>query len=728
MFDQMTTLRRFSPIAFTRVSIEDDFWSPRLKVNRERTLFGQYQQCKKTGRIDAFRLDWKPGIEPVPHIFWDSDVAKWIEAASHSLATHPDPRLRSLVDEVVSLVVAAQQPDGYLNVHFTIVEPEKRWTNLRDWHELYSAGHLIEAGVAHYQATGTREFLDTVRRYADYIETVFGSEPSSAKATADKPDKKRGYCGHEEIELALVKLYRATGARRYLELSRYFVEERGRQPYYFDLEARERGEEPGKPGTTDYSYCQAHAPVRQQTEAAGHAVRAMYLYSAMADLAAELNDASLLEACERLWESACLRKMYVTGGIGSVRRYEGFGPDYDLPNEAYAETCAAIGLVLFCHRMLQFDCDSRYADVMERALYNGVISGVSLDGERYFYENPLVSNGAHHRQEWFGCACCPSNLSRLLASLGGYAYSQSAPEGVAPGPRAGRKSSGEGYVFALHLYIGGRVETVLPNGCPLTLRIETRYPWEGTVRIGVEPGTPSEFELRLRIPGWCRNHSLAVNGEAVEASGDVGAVRRTADYPARPLTCVCDRGYARLTRLWHPGDVIELELDMPVERIEAHPRVHANAGRVALQRGPIVYCLEGVDHSVSVREMRLPDEAPLTVRFDPDLLEGVVVIEGEALAPDPGAWQSALYRPLASGTPLATGHGSTPLAVLSLSKDWPPATGDLPLATSHQPLATPQFSPGVSASPCRRIPLLAVPYFAWDNRAPGEMVVWLPRG
>ncbi len=673
--------RRFSPIPFTHVSVEDEFWAPRLRVNRERTLFAQYEQCRKTGRIDAFKLDWKPGMEPVPHMFWDSDVAKWIEAASYSLATHPDEKLAALVDEVVSLVVGAQRPDGYLNAHFTVVEPDKRWTNLRDNHELYTAGHLIEAAVAHYQATGKRTFLEAMCRFADCIARVFGTEAG----------KKRGYCGHEEIELAVVKLYRATGEKGYLELSRYFVEQRGRQPHYFDLEARERGEDPAKFWARDYFYCQAHAPVREQKEAAGHAVRAMYLYSAMADLAAELNDPSLLEACERLWESVCLRKMYVTGGVGSVRGYEGFGPDYDLANEAYAETCAAIGLVLFCQRMLQFDCDSRYADVMERALYNGVISGVSLDGERYFYENPLVSDGTHHRQEWFPCACCPSNLSRLLASLGTYAYSQP----VAPGlpasgsvrggaglrvvPKAdpvkggaGRRSSDEGDAFAVHLYIAGRADTTLPSGAAVTLRVETRYPEEGAVHITVEPGTPCEFELRLRIPGWCRKHSLAVNGEAVEA----------------PV----ERGYACVKRTWHTGDVVELELDMPVERVKAHPNVQANRGRVALQRGPLVYCLEQADHSVPVRHITLPDDATLAAKkvepqalgFPPDPLPALVVLEGEALAADPSVWQNALYR-----------------------RACPPkgASGDR-----------------------RRVPIRAVPYFAWDNRAPGEMVVWLPKG
>jgi len=655
MSEEKGRLRRFAPVPFTQVEIEDEFWAPRLKVNRKRTLFAEYEQCRKTGRIDAFKMDWKPGMEPAPHMFWDSDVAKWVEAASYSLATHPDPKLEALVDEVVSLVVSAQQPDGYLNVHFTLVEPEKRWTNLRDHHELYTAGHLMEAAVAHHQATGKRNLLEATCRFADYIGSVFGAGSASAEAAADRPGQKRGYCGHEEIELALVRLYRATGGERYLRLSQYFVEERGRQPHYYDLEARERGGDAGRFRAADYSYCQAHLPVREQTEAVGHSVRAMYLYSAMADLAAELNDPTLLAACERLWESVCLRKMYLTGGIGSVRGYEGFGPDYDLPNDAYAETCAAIGLVLWNHRMLQFDCDGRYADVMERALYNGVISGVSLDGERFFYENPLVSEGKHHRQEWFECACCPPNLARLLASLGGYAYSCS---GERPAETPGATTLRGGCSIAIHLYIGGDARTALPSGAPVCLAVDTRYPWEGSVRVEVGLTEPQEFTLRLRIPGWCRKHALAVDGVPFEA----------------PV----EKGYACVTRTWRGGDVVELEMDMPVERIEAHPSVQQDRGRVALQRGPIVYCFEGVDNPAGPKQVALPDEAALTARFDASLLGGVVVIEGEGRLAEPAAWEGALYRPA-----------------------------------------------GEEAS--RAVPVRAVPYCVWDNREAGEMVVWVGR-
>lgn len=627
-----TPTRQCTPVPFTHVRIADAFWQPRVAANRERTLATEYRQCKETGRIDAFSLTWQPGMANEPHIFWDSDLAKWIEAACYSLSSHPDAELERRLDEVVSLVVSAQQADGYLNTHFTVVEPEKRWSNLRDCHELYCAGHLMEAAVAHFQATGKRTLLDCLCRYADYIGTVFGTEPG----------KKRGYCGHEEIELALMKLYYATGNERYLALAQYFIDERGRQPFYFDAEAEARGEDAQTSYMGRYEYCQAHLPVREQREVVGHAVRAMYLYCGMADLAGEIGDTELIAACRSLWDDLTLKKMYLTGGIGPSKNNEGFTSAYDLPNEtAYAETCAAIGLVFWAHRLLQLACDGRYADVMERALYNGVISGVSLDGNKFFYVNPLASAGAHHRQEWFGCACCPPNIARLLASLGGYAYSQHA-DGL-----------------AVHLYMQGEASLTLPDGTPLTLADETRYPWEGAVALRMGLAAPASCSVRLRIPGWCRQYTLLVNGTPVEA----------------PV----EKGYAVLSRCWQPGDTITLDFDIPVERMIAHASVAEDAGRVAFQRGPLVYCLEDVDHDVPVGQLILPDDASISARFAADLLGGVVVLEGEALAPELNAWDGALYRPLAD------------------------------------------------AAPQRRVALRAIPYYAWDNRTPGCMTIWLPR-
>lgn len=619
------TLRRYTPVPFTRVDINDQFWAPRIRVNREETLPAEYRQLKETGRIDAFRLDWKPGMPNEPHIFWDSDTAKWIEAASYSLATHPDAALAARVDEVIDLVVRSQQPDGYINSHFTAVEPEKRWTNLRDNHELYCAGHLIEAAVAHFEATGSRKLLDAMCRYADYIETVFGRGAG----------KRRGYCGHEEIELALVKLHRVTGESRYLALSKYFVDERGTEPNYFVLEAGKRGEKPRPDWRA--SYHQAHVPVRDQAEVTGHAVRAMYLYSAMADLAGETGDETLLAACERLWKHAADRLLYVTGGIGSSRHNEGFTFDYDLPNEtAYGETCAAVGLVFWAHRMLQLDCDSHYADVMERALYNGVISGVSLDGRRFFYENPLASAGRHHRQDWFGCACCPPNIARLLASLGGYVYSQ------------GERDA------AVHLYAAGagRLDVA---GQAVTLTQKTAYPWDGLVRITIDMERPSQFRLRLRKPGWCRRALVSVNGRSTRAQ--------------------VDNGYLVIDRAWRPGDSVRLALDMPVTHVYANPHVRMDCGRAALQRGPVVYCIEGADNGSNLDALSLPRGAKFKAAFEEDTLCGVVTIRGRARRLVDAGWQDVLYR-------------------------------DKPAAS-------------------RSAAFKAIPYAAWDNREPGEMLVWL---
>ena len=625
--------QKFTPLPFSKVTIEGGFWGPRLDTNRAVTIPIEYQQCKETGRIDAFKLDWKPGKLPVPHIFWDSDVAIWIEAASYSLFTHPDLRLEAQLDEVIALIASAQQPDGYLNSHFSAVEPEKRWTNLRDWHELYCAGHMTEAGVAYFQATGKRSLLEVVCRYADHIGQVFGTGPG----------QKRGYPGHPELELALVKLYHATGEPRYLALSQYFVDERGRQPYYFDQEARARGEDPAAYWAKTYAYTQAHLPVREQRQVTGHAVRAMYLYSAMADLAGETGDPGLLSACDALWDHLCTRNLYLTGGIGPSRANEGFTRDYDLPNEtAYAETCAAIGLVFWNHRMLQLEGNARFGDTLERALYNGVLSGVSLSGDRFFYENPLASLGTHHRQPWFDCACCPPNVARLLASLGGYIYSY--------------HHDHDGGV-AVHLYAQGRGSFSLPGGS-LTLLQSTHYPWEGKVDFAFEMEGPMTFELSLRLPDWCRQACLSINGEDQFLED-----------------CIVG-GYLHLKREWQPRDRVHFEMDMPVERVYAHPEVTQNVGKVALQRGPLVYCLEQIDQPVPINRLVLPSDSPISARFEPRLLGGVTVLTGQAWVKEDQDWGKQLYR-----------HQTAELKAAEFT---------------------------------------AIPYYAWDNREVGGMAVWLP--
>jgi DUF1680 family protein len=627
------TKRKLAPVPLTQVTVEDSFWAPRMRINREQTIPHEYKQCKDTGRIDAFLLNWQPGMEPKPHYFWDSDVAKWVEAASYSLATHPDPELDALLDEVIEKIAGAQQEDGYLNVYFTVVEPQNRWVNLAHWHELYSAGHLMEAAVAHFQATGKRTLLDVMCRYADYIDSVFG------------PGKRDGCPGHEEIELALVKLYHTTGEERYLKLGQFFLNQRGQKPSYFKKELNKLN--PGAGDRFNPEYCQDHLPVREQSEVVGHAVRAMYLYCGMADAANETGDQALLDACERLWDNVCRKRMYVTGGIGPSRHNEGFTADYDLPNEsAYAETCAAIGLAFWNHRLLQSQGDSRFADVMERALYNGTISGVSLGGRKFFYVNPLESRGNHHRQDWFGCACCPPNIARLIASIGGYIYSQ---------------AERDAYV---HLYIQGS-GTLNVGGKKVVLRQETDYPWDGRIRISVNPESPAAFGLNLRIPGWSRNATLIVNGEAV----DVEAAK------ANGGSTSVERGYARTEREWKAGDEVELVLPMPVQRIEANPAVRQDAGCVALQRGPVVYCLEQVDNPAPLHRIVLPRDAELKPCFEVNLLGGITVIRGEALVVDDSDWDDALYR----------------------------------------------------AEPAKLKPseITAIPYYAWDNREPGEMRVWI---
>jgi DUF1680 family protein len=596
---------------------------------REGALPAIYEQMRADGHFADMRTYWD-GTRRIPYIFWESDMSKWIEAASYSLATHPDAALTALVDEAIAFLVAHQQPDGYMNIWYTSVEPENRWSNLRDNHELYCAGHLIEAAVAHFQATSKRTLLDAACRYADYIATVFGVEEG----------KRRGYCGHEEIELALVKLYRATNAARYLQLAQYFIEERGQRPHYFDEEAVDRGETPAGFWATTYEYNQSHLPIREQQEVVGHAVRAMYLLSAVADLAREFDDSSLQQTCERLWDHLISKRIYVTGALGSSAHNEGFTSDYDLPNlGAYAETCASIGLILWNYRMLLLNVDHRYADVLELALYNGVLSGVSFDGTTFFYENPLESKGHHQRQPWFKCACCPPNLARLFLSLGQYLYTTSEDE------------------IIVHLY-AQCTSTLTLGAQQVTLHQHTDYPWDGTIEIAVEVAEPLEFGLNVRIPGWCKEASLTVAGVEI------------------PLEL--RNGYARVRRLWNSGESLVLHLAMLVERVYAHPAVRATAGSVALQRGPLVYCLEAADHTAPLHQLRLSPHTPLEAHFAADTLNGVTVIQGAASALTTEDWSNTLYR-------------TTP--------------------------------PGTQAQA-----LTAIPYYAWGQREASEMLVWIQEG
>jgi len=614
------------------VEITDQFWGPRLTTNREVTLPHEYDLCKKTGRYDAWQ--WKKGDDNPPHVFWDSDVAKWLEAGAYSLATNPDPVLEERIDTYVDMLENGQMADGYLNSHFSLVEPDKRWSNLASDHELYCAGHLMEAAVAYARATGKNKFLGIMCRYADYVDSVFGPEEG----------QKRGYPGHQEIELALVKMYHATGRKEYVKLAEFFLTERGRQsPHYYDQENKVRG---GKVRPVkSYACQQAHKPVTEQTEAVGHAVRAAYMYAGMADVAAETGNEELLQACRRIWGNIVGKRMYVTGGIGANRFGEEFSSDYDLPNQdAYAETCAAIALVFFAHRMFHLEKDGKYTDSMERALYNGVMSGVSLDGKHFFYANrlavkPDVTRGyPPFRQEWFGCSCCPTNVVRLLASFGTYVYSH------------------DNTGIWVNLYVAGN-GTCEVNGVPVTVKQETAYPWGENVDITISVDTPVDFCLNLRIPQWCRDPAIKVNGEEVV------------------LADVVSKGYAGIQRQWRNGDKVELVLPMPVEVIEAHPNVRHDSGKVALQRGPVVYCLEEVDNGKNLERIFLPVSAEFAIRHDPDLLGDVTTIEAEALVRDTADWGDTLYRP-----------------------------------------ANPTFS---------KQRIAAIPYYVWANRELGEMLVWI---
>jgi uncharacterized protein len=630
--------RQLTPVPFTQVTLDDPFWAPRQETNRTVTIPHMHQMLMETGRIPAFDLNF---TRPVPSsillIFGDSDAAKWIEAASYALTTQPDPHLATLVDELADKIIKAQQPDGYLNTHFIVTQPEMRWKNLRDWHEMYCAGHLIEGAIAHYEATGDRKLLDALCRYVDLIDANFGTEPG----------KRRGYDGHPEIELALIRLYHVTHDPKHLKLAQYFVEERGNQdPHYYDIEAVERGEDPKAFWAKTYEYCQAHAPIREQTKVVGHAVRAMYLMMAVVDLAHEFDDPTLLQTCEHLWDNLVHRRMYLTGGIGPSHRNEGFTTDYDLPDEtAYAETCASIALILWNHRLLQFAGDGKFADIIEQTLYNGFISGVSLEGKDFFYENPLASAGDHHRTPWFACPCCPPNLGRIVASLGNYFYSTGA-DGI-----------------WTHLY-GQSTARMHVQGQEVTVCQTTNYPWDGAIQIEIRPSQPQTFTLHLRIPGWCEQWEVRINGEPL------------ADIPQAV------NGYIALQRTWQGGDCVDLTLAMPIQCVYAHPAVRQMQGRFALQRGPIVYCMEGVDHNgVGLDRLALDPAAveQFTLEHRPDLLGGVTVLHGTGALIQDADWENVLYR-------------------------------------RNQPSTT------------QPVDVLAIPYCVWDNRAAGEMRVWFRDG
>lgn len=557
-------LKMIDQVDFSHVKIHDNFWSPRLNKHVTATLPVCIDQIEnQTGRIRNFENAAKGEGEHSGIFFDDSDVYKALEGMAYSLINNPDPELEKKADEWIDKFAAAQQPDGYINTFYTLTGLDKRWTNM-DKHEMYCAGHMIEAGVAYYQATGKRKLLDVCIRMTDHMMSLFG------------PGKRHWVPGHEEIELALVKLYQTTQEQKYLDFAYWLLEERGHG--YGSM---------GEEGKWDPVYYQDIVPVGELTDISGHAVRCMYLYCGMADVAALKNDTAYIAAMHRLWNDVVLRNMYVTGGIGSSKHNEGFTEDYDLPNlDAYCETCASVGMVLWNQRMNQFTGDSKYIDVLERSMYNGALAGISLSGDRFFYVNPLESKGDHHRQEWYGCACCPSQLSRFLPSIGSYIYATSDK------------------ALWVNLYIGNN-SRVSVDGTDISLKQETNYPWDGSVKLTVSATRPLKKEIRLRIPGWCQTYELKINGKR--------------------LNTPVEKGYA-IVKDWQPDDVITLDMDMPVEVVASDPRVKENAGKRALQRGPLVYCMEEVDNPELFDQIALSPNTTFQTVFASHTLDGVETI------------------------------------------------------------------------------------------------------
>ena len=597
-----------SPVPFTNVQFADTFWRPRMETNRTVSIPFAFQKCEETGRVHNFertaqvlrgeKLD-NDAVPPETFPFDDTDLYKIIEGASYTLAVQWDDKLSAYLDALIAKIAAAQEPDGYLFTARTINPAHPHpWAGPERWvkeeelsHELYNLGHLFEAAAAHYQATGKRNLLTIALKGADLICDTFG------------PEKRAIYPGHQITEMGLCKLFTLTGEEQYLKLAAFL------------LDARHGGRE----------YNQAHLPVWEQTEAVGHAVRAAYMVAGMADVAALTGRQDYVRALDAPWENVVQTKLYVTGGIGQKHEGEAFGEPYDLPNRsAYCETCAAIGNVYWNHRMFLLHGDAKYIDVMERTLYNALLAGVSLDGKAFFYPNPLESGGEHERSPWFGCACCPGNMTRFLASVPGYAYAVKDDK------------------IYVNLYVTGTAKIERGNGLPpITLQIKSGLPWNETVKISVgrEPSDQTPFTLCLRVPGWVYGEavpgwlqeecvpselyrfddggdewpSASVNGAAVPT--DVGLL---------------GSGYLRLTRKWQDGDRLELSLPLSVRRIVADEKVEADRNRVALQYGPIVYCAEGVDNDGSVLNLVLPDDAELTPRFEPELLGGVVTLRGTA--------------------------------------------------------------------------------------------------
>ncbi len=613
---------RWRALPLEAVTLTDGFWAQRQQINRQVSLQHGYNMLEKAGNFQNFRIaaDREAGRYQGRE-FMDSDVYKWLEAAAYELHLNPNDKLQAQVDQTIDLIAAAQQRNGYLNTYYQLVKPNEMWTDLDFGHELYCAGHLFQAAVAHYRATNDTTLLEIATRLADYLCSTFG------------PDKRLGAPGHPEIEMALVELYRVTQKQPYLDLAAFFIDQRG--------QGKMRGL-----GWLGAEYHQDRVPVRESCTVEGHAVRAMYLTAGVTDLYLETGEQALLEALRRQWKDMVARKMYITGGLGSRYEGEAFGNAYELPpDQCYCETCAAIGSIMWNWRMLQATGERRFAEVMERTLYNGFLSGLALSGQAFFYINPLLSSDNYQRQEWYEVACCPPNIMRLLASLGQYVATQ------------------DNHGLQIHLYNSATIKTELDGKRPIALTMTTEYPWQGSVKLTIQDTDDASWQLRLRVPDWSTTAAVALNGQTLN------------DPPI-------DNGYLMFNRVWRSGDEIELNFGLDPLFIEPHPRVDAVRNSLAIQRGPLVYCLEEIDCQVDLLDIQIDPTAPLQPTWEEDLLpEGIIAVEASGYVVDFDDWQDNLYRPLSN---------------------------------SRHP------RPGVP------IQLKLIPYYAWANRGPNGMRVWIP--
>ncbi len=582
---------RIHPVPFTSVNINDDFWAPKIRINHDVTIPHGFRQS--ANRILNFEIaaKLKSGSFSSEYPFDDSDIYKMIEGASYSLHYFPDPKLEEYIDSLIAIIEMAQEPDGYLYTNRTIAningtQPHPwagntRWVKVHDLsHELYNLGHLFESAVAYYQATGKENLLNIAIKAADLIDNDFGR------------GKIENYPGHQIVEAGLARLYRATGEERYLDLAKFFLDVRG----------------PNGP-----EYCQAHKKVVDQTEAVGHAVRAVYMYSGMADIAALKNDSSYIQAIDKIWEDIVQKKIYVTGGIGASGGNEGFNDAYFLPNSsAYCETCASIGNVYFNHRLFLLHGDAKYIDILERTLYNALLSGISLSGDRFFYPNPLLSGGNHQRSAWFGCACCPPNITRLIPSVPGYIYAKKTD------------------TLYINLFINNTAKIELESDL-INIIQTTDYPWDGNVAIEVNTSSSKDFTIMIRIPGWAGNK--AIPGDLYRFH-DISTEDVSITINNDSIDFNIEKGYAVLKRIWEPGDVISLNLPMTPRKLIADARIVEDHERIAIQRGPIVFCAEGVDNNNDILTLNYDIETGLETEFDSTLLKGIQTVNIHAIQPD----------------------------------------------------------------------------------------------